>query len=39
MELIRIAVTAPDAVNFISVAIAEHAADQDENARTKPWHT
>jgi len=39
MELIRIAVTAPDAVNFISVAIAEHAAGQDENARTKPWHT
>jgi putative selenate reductase len=39
MELIRIAVTAPDAVNFISVAIAEHAAKPDEDARTKPWHT
>ena len=39
MELLRIAVTAPDAVNFISVAIGEHAAKPDENARTQPWHT
>jgi len=39
MELIRIAVTAPDAVNFISAAVAEHAANQGELVETKPWHT
>ena len=34
MELIRTAVTAPDAVNFISAAMAEQAANQDKTART-----
>jgi putative selenate reductase len=37
MELLRIAVTAPDAVNFISASIAQQAANQGENARSKPW--
>jgi putative selenate reductase len=37
MELLRIAVTAPDAVNFISASIAQQATNQGENARTKPW--
>ena len=39
IELIRIAVTAPDAVNFISASIAEQATQHEENARPRPWHT
>jgi putative selenate reductase len=37
MELLRIAVTAPDAVNFISAAMAEHATNESGKAETKPW--
>ena len=39
MELLRIAVTAPDAINFVSAALAAHAANQHQNAGTKPWPT
>jgi putative selenate reductase len=39
MELIRIAVTAPDSVNFVSAAIAEHATNQCEKAEATPWLT
>jgi putative selenate reductase len=33
VELIRAAVTAPDAVNFVSASLAEHAVRHSENAR------